>query len=160
MLSITAYLDFVNALYHLVRGFLFPSLGEVTGALSGKLLPSVFRGYVPLPPHLCKTPLQAGPCFLWVCPHLQSPLSFSLRDTCFADENPQILDHQGELLVLVHPVQHSPLRQRENAGRRRLQPPPRQIGRRSMRDNKRCKPVLPAALFSTPPVRFTVYQNW
>ena len=26
MLSITAYLDFVNALYHLVRGFLLPGL--------------------------------------------------------------------------------------------------------------------------------------
>ena len=25
---------------------MFPSLGEVTGALSGKLLPSVFRGYL------------------------------------------------------------------------------------------------------------------
>lgn len=28
MLSITAYLDFVNALYHLVRGFLLARFGE------------------------------------------------------------------------------------------------------------------------------------
>ena len=28
MLSITAYLDFVNALYHLVRGFLLPGSGD------------------------------------------------------------------------------------------------------------------------------------